>query len=250
MRPDISYDVVLVENLLNRRAELVDILLAFGFGVLQFARNLLVLLRKPVFHAEVFQFALYREQSEPVCQRCEQIYRFARDFYLLVLGHVAQCPHVVQAVGDFYQYYPDVVRQREQYLAEIFRLLRGVGIEDARHFGQSVDHRSYFWTEYALDVLDRIFGILHHVVKKRCDHGFDAEPYLLYHYFRYGNGMQKVRLARTPPYPLVRLFCQKECAFDEIPILLVLADFGAGAQKIFVGFIYKPFIFRTVTHAT
>ncbi len=198
--------------------------------ILYLARYLLVLFRKPVFHAQVFELALYRIQTESVCQRHEQIYGLARDLDLLVERHRTQCAHIVQAIGQLYDYHTHIVRQRKQYFTEILSLLRGLGIEYAGHFGQSVDHGRYLRRECLLDVFDRVVGILDHIVQQRGHDGFHAEAYLVYHNHRHGYRVQYIRLARASLDALVSLLGQKECASDEVPILLVLAYSGLSAR--------------------
>ena len=162
---DFVVDVVAVEPRDDRGVELADELLARRLGFIEFLCDLGVLLREPVLHAEVFQFAFDRIKPQPVGQRCEEVDRFARDLDLFVHRHRPQRAHVVQAVGDFDEDDPHVVREGQQHLAEIFGLFRGFGVEHARHLGQPVDHRGDFRPEDAFHVFHGVFRVLHDVVQ-------------------------------------------------------------------------------------
>ena len=232
----------------DRGVELVDELPARGFALLEFFGDLLVLLREAVLHAEVLQLALDRVEPQPVGQRCEEVDRLARDLDLLVHGHGAQRAHVVQAVGDLDENDAHVVREREEHLAEIFGLLGGVGVEDARHLRQSVDHRGDFRAENAFHVLHGVFRVLHDVVQQGRDDRFHAEADLLDDDLGYCNGMQEVRLAGAAPYPLVCLLGKEKCPFDEIPVFVVLADLRAREQQIIPFFLDEGLILGSISH--
>ena len=52
-------------------------------------------------------------------------------------------------------------------------------------------------------ILDRVFGVLHHVVQQRSADRLHAQSDLLDDDFGHCDRMQQVRLARATPYPLV-----------------------------------------------
>ena len=245
---DLVFYAIAVERRRYRGAELADVLLACGRGLVYLACDLLVLLRKAVLHAEILQFGLDGIESETVCQRREEVDCLAGDLDLLVLGHGAQRTHVVQTVGDLDKYDAHVVREREQHLAEIFGLKRGVGIKYARHFGQAVDHRCDLVAEYVLYVFYRVVGILHHVVQQRCHDRLDAEADLVDDDFCHCDRMQEVRLARTAPYPLMSLFGKEECPFDKVPVLILLAYLLARFYQIGPFALDEFFILRSIVH--
>ena len=68
-------------------------------------------------------------------------------------GHELHGAHVVQPIGQFDEDHPDIVRQGQQHLPEIFRLHGTVGVEDARYLGQAIDDAYDFLAELLLDIL-------------------------------------------------------------------------------------------------
>ena len=108
---NLEIDAVVPQRFDDRSVEACDELLARRLRLVQFAANLLVLLRKTVLHAEVFQFGFDGEKPQSVRQRREEVDRLAGDLDLLVQGHSAQRAHVVQPVGDLDEDYPHVVRR-------------------------------------------------------------------------------------------------------------------------------------------
>ncbi len=154
----------------------------------------------------------------------------------------------MEPVGDLYQDHAHVVRQGEQHLAEILRLLGGVGIEDARHLRQAVHHRSDLRTEDALHVLHRVLRVLHHVVKQRRHHRLDPQADFVDDDLRHGDRMQHVGLARTASHPLVRLLGQEERTLDEVPVLVVAADLGARQQQVVPVLLYDLLILGSIIH--
>ncbi len=80
-------DAVAVERRNDRRRELLDQLAARGLRFLQLPRDLGILLRKAVLHAEVLQLALDGEQPQAIGQRREEVDRLAGDLDLLVHRH-------------------------------------------------------------------------------------------------------------------------------------------------------------------
>ena len=221
---NLIFNAVAVQGLDNWGIELADILLACGRCFVDLASNLLVLLREAVLHAEILQLRFDGVQAKTIGQRSEEVNGLARNLNLLILGHSAQCAHIVQAVGNLDKDNAHIVRQGEQHLAEILRLTRCVGIEDARHLGQSIDHRCNLLAEDMLHILHRVVGILHHVVKEGCNHRFYAQTYLVNNNLCHCNRMQEVRLARTASYTLMCLLGKEIGTLDEVPILLVFAN--------------------------
>ena len=241
-------EVVAVQCGDDRSVELVDELAARSLALLQFSGDLGILLREAVLHAEVLQLALDRVEPEPVCQGGEEVYGLPGDLDLLVEGHGFQGPHVVEPVGDLDEDHADVVREGQEDLAEVFGLFGGVGVEYAGHLGESVDHRGDLGTEDSFHVLDGVLGVLDDVVQQGCDDRFDAETDLVDDDSCYCNRMQEVWLAGAAPYPLVSLFGEEKCAFDQIPVLIVLADARTGEEQVVPLFLNQGFILGSVSH--
>ena len=102
----------------------------------------------------------------------------------------------MQAVGNLDEYHTDVIAHRQQEFLEGFCLSRGFVTEDtAGDLGQSVGNLCYLGTEYILDVLHRVVGILYHIMKQCSTYAGTAQPYLLAGNLRHGDGVHDVRFA-------------------------------------------------------
>lgn len=105
------------------------------------------------------------------------LHRFLRDALALVGGiDEMQRPHVVQPVCKLDQQHTNIVRHREQELAEILGLLRTFGRElKARQLGHAVDEASDLRTEQLRQLVHRRAGIFHRVVQERRHDGRGIE---------------------------------------------------------------------------
>ena len=73
----------------------------------------------------------------------------------------------MQTVGNFNQDHPDIFRHGKYQLAKIFSLCRSMFCKDASgNFSKTFNNLSYFRAKKILNILHRIIGILHHIVKK------------------------------------------------------------------------------------
>ena len=88
-----------VELLAHRAHELLHDFLPVFLALLHLGHDFGVFLRMLVFEGEVFEFLLYREQSEAMGERSVHVERLPRDFVLLFGAHGAEGAHVVQTVG-------------------------------------------------------------------------------------------------------------------------------------------------------
>ena len=241
-------DIVALELLDNRLTEFFDKFRPVGFGFLDLGFDLPVIFRETVFQRQILQFAFDREQPQAVSQRSEQIDRFAGDFHLLMRRHRFQRTHVVQPVGDLDQDHPDVVGKRQQHFAEIFRLLRSAGFENARHFGQSVHHQRDFGSETAFDILHRIVGILDDIVQQGRDHRLDTEADFIHDDPGHRQRVHDVRLPGTAAHSLVSLLRQEKGPFDQIPVIFIFTDFGTTPHQFVKLLANHAFIFLRITH--
>ncbi len=97
---------------------------ATGFAFVYFFGNLAVDVRMFMLEAQILEFCLYGEKSEPVCQRSIYVECFAGYFVAFVRSHGAECAHIVQAVGHLDQHHTYVFAHGKQQFAEIFGLYR------------------------------------------------------------------------------------------------------------------------------
>ena len=113
--------------------------------------------------------------------------------------------HVVQAVGQLDEHDANVVRHREQHLAEIFRLLFLMALErDLADLRDAVDEMHHVLPELALE----FFGRGHRVLKRVMEQcGNDGGHVRLQGRQHTGDRdrMLQIGLARTAPLPFVHL---------------------------------------------
>ena len=122
---------------------------------------------------EILQFDLEALHAEPFGQRRVYLHRLGGDTAALVeVGEVMQRPHVVQPVGQLDQEHADVVRHRQQELAEILGFAARLRTQlDLRELGDTVDQLRHFLAEEVLDLLQGGDRVLDRVVQQGGDDG-------------------------------------------------------------------------------
>ena len=163
---------------------------------------------------EVLELPLDLPDPEALRQRRVDLHRLARDALLLLGGQAVQRSHVVEAVGQLDEDDADVLRHREQHLADVLGLLLFVAMGgEARQLGDAVDEMGHLGTEALLDVRQAVLGVLRDVVEQRGLDGDRVDPQLG-HDLRRGDGMGHVRLAGRADLALVRRNGQVEGTLD------------------------------------
>src|SRR3546814_2084398 len=71
---------------------------------------------------QIFQLGPDEIDTETLRDRCIDVERLACDAATLVAGHVAKRAHVVQAIREFDKDHAQILRHRQQQLAETLRL--------------------------------------------------------------------------------------------------------------------------------
>ena len=77
---------------------------------------------------EVLELPLDLPDPEPLGERGVDLHRLAGDALLLLGRQPVQRAHVVQAIGELDEDDPDVLRHREQHLADVLGLLLLVAV--------------------------------------------------------------------------------------------------------------------------
>ena len=91
---------------------------------------------------EVLELPLHVGDAEPVRERRVDVERLLRDPQLLGLRQRRDRAHVVEAVGELDEQDADVLRHRDEHLAQRRRLLRLLGVElEPVELGDAVDDR-------------------------------------------------------------------------------------------------------------
>ena len=151
-----------------------------------------------ILEAQVFQFRLDGEKPQTVCQRSIEVKRFTGYLELLCGQHRTQRTHVMETVGYLDQDHPDIVTHRQQQLTEIFRLCRGLLTEDTTgNLRQAIHDLGDLLAEHILNILNRVFGIFHHIVQQGRTDGSGTQSHLAANDTCYGYRVHDVRLSRT-----------------------------------------------------
>ena len=118
-------------------------------GDLQF----LVRLWIEITEGQIFEFTPNLAHSQAVRQRGVDIHRFSGNRLPTFGGEELKRSHIVKPVCKLDHDYADVVRHREEHLAEILAsslLSRRIELADLRH---SVDDMSYFGAKHPRNVI-------------------------------------------------------------------------------------------------
>ena len=150
----------------------------------------------------------------------------------------------MQAVGHLDEDDADVLAHRQQQLAEVLGLGRGVVAEDAAgDFGEARDNLRHLVAEVGADVLDGVLGVLHHVVQQRRHNRGRAEAYLLAGDFRHCDGVENVRLARAAADAGVSVLGEPVGPLDYLYFLAVVAG-QIAVEHIAESFVDHPVFLR------
>ena len=108
--------------------------------------------------------------TEPMRDRRVNLHRLARDLLLPVSRQMVERAHVVQPIGELDQHDADVVRHRDDHLAEILGLLFLAALErDLRDLGHAIDQLRDLGPERSLHFGQRRLRIFDHVVQQAGD---------------------------------------------------------------------------------
>src|SRR6266508_192546 len=130
-------------------------------------------LRPQVLEREVLELALDPLDAEPVRERRVDVERLAGDPLLRLGLHRVERPHVVGPVGELDEQDADVLRHRDDHLAEVLGLLLLLGVR-GRELGElrdAVDEVRDLRAEQLGDLLLRREGVLDRVVEEPGDDG-------------------------------------------------------------------------------
>ena len=164
---------------------------------------------------EVLQLEVERVEAEPVRDRRVDVERLARDALAMDRRHRVQRAHVVQPVGELDQDDADVLRHRQQHLAEALGLrVLARGELDLVELRDAVDHVGDRLAERRLDLRLGDGGVLHHVVQQRGGEPLRVEPPLRQD-ARHRERVRDVRLAGLAELAAMGRVGELERALDE-----------------------------------
>ena len=128
----------------------------------------LVAKRMKRLEPEVFELELDRVHAEPIRDRRIDVERLARDTALLLDRQRGDRAHVVRAVGELDEDDPQVLRHREQHLAEALGLrLRGAVELQVVDLADAVDQQRDVVAEPLLDLRQGARSVFYDVVQQR-----------------------------------------------------------------------------------
>ena len=153
---------------------------------------------------EILELELDRVHAEPIRDRRVDVERLARDAPLLLDRQRGDRAHVVRAIGELHEDDAQVLRHREQHLAEALGLRLGRAVElEVVDLADAVDEQRDVVAEPLLDLRQRARRVLDDVVQQRSldragvemQAGEDLGD---------GDGMRDVGIAVAPLLALVR----------------------------------------------
>ncbi len=128
----------------------------------------LVGFRVHVAEGEILQLLAHVLHAHAAGQRRIDIHRLFGDAGALLLRHVLERAHVVQAIGKLDEEDTHVVGDGEQQLAEIFRLLGLLGDKvQPLELGQTLDETADILAEQLVDLSARRRRVLDRIVQQR-----------------------------------------------------------------------------------
>ena len=123
--------------------------------------------RLEITERQLLELVLDAAHPEPIGDRRVDVERLLRDAHALVVGHVLQRAHVVQAVGKLDEDDSDVVDHRQQHLAEVLRLpLFGRRERDGADLRDAFDDVRDVFAEELADLLRRGQRVFDDVVQQ------------------------------------------------------------------------------------
>ncbi len=125
-------------------------------------------LRVDVAEGQFLQFLAHVLHAHAPGERRIDLHRLLGDALALVLRHVVERAHVVQAVGELDEQHAHIVGNGQQQLAQVFRLLGLLGNEiELLELGQALDELADVSPKIVVDLVAGRVGVLDRVVQQR-----------------------------------------------------------------------------------
>ena len=121
---------------------------------------------------QLLQFLAHVLHAHAPGERRVDIHGFLGNAAALLLGHVVERAHVVEAIGQLHEQDPHILGDGDQELAQVFGLLGAARSEiELVELGQSLHQGTDLLAEQAVDLVARGVGVLDRVVQKRHRNG-------------------------------------------------------------------------------
>ena len=123
--------------------------------------------RLEIAERQLFELVLNAAHAQAIGNRRVDVEGLLRNARALVVGHVLQRAHVVQAVGELHEDDADVIHHRQQHLAEILGLpFLGRRKRDGADFGHALDDVGDVLAELLANFFRGGQGVLDHVMEQ------------------------------------------------------------------------------------
>ena len=135
--------------------------------LLHLPHQVIVFLRVQVMKTEILQFPLNVVNSQTVSQGRIDFNGFLGNALLLFPAEYTKGTHIVEAVRQLDDNHPDILGHGQEHFTEIFQLLVFlVLVVELGEFCHPVHQESHLFAKHHLNVFQRIFRILHHIVEE------------------------------------------------------------------------------------
>ena len=222
-----------------RRRTLADAALHF-----QHLGDALVVFRLQVAEGQVLELPLHVPDAEARGERRVYLHRLPGDAPLVFLLQRPERAHVVEAVGELDDDDAQVLRHRQEHLAQVLRLhlaVAGLRVRrlpgDEAELGDTLDHLRHLRPEALRDLGVADAAVFLDVVQQRAGDSRCVE-------LKPGNGLGRAQrvdddgLAVLPELPRVRLIREFERLADEL-LALLREVFGDPIEKLFAQFRFR-----------
>ena len=159
-------NAALVEFFSDRLFDALQEFLVFAALLCQTVDNLLITDRIQMLEREILELPLDALHAQTVRNRRIDFHGLQRFGALFCLAHELDRPHVVQTVGQLDQDDADVLRHRDEHLAQILHLLLLFGIPDLTQSGDAVYQIGYGCSELLCNLVVAERGIFNTIVQK------------------------------------------------------------------------------------
>ena len=192
-----------------------NILLALLFPEVDILYQLLVFLRLKIAEREVVKLYLQSGYAKTPRQGSVDIQSLPGLLPLLFRLHILKSPHIVSAVRQLDDDHPDILRHRNEHLAEVFRLfvlLAGIPCQVSQ-LGNAVDQLGHCIAEPRPDIIKADIRVFHHIMKYAGDNGVHVHLHL-----GQDRGdakrMYDIGFSGLSPLVLMRVHGQLNCFFN------------------------------------
>ena len=211
------FDAALVQLSINGLFDAVEHFFQLRTLTLQTIHNFLVSDRIEIFQRQILQLPFDALHAQAVCNRRINLHGLQRLGALFFHLHVLHGAHIVQAVCQFNQNDADILRHRNQHLAQIFDLLLFLGIVQPAQSCDAIDQISDRFAELLLNLVIPKCGVLNAIMQQTCTNRIGIQSHL-YNDFRNRDRMNNIWITIFPLLSIVCLVGALICATNFIHI--------------------------------